>query len=780
MVHSTPRPPTPGCAGATTTRRPTFPYDELVAENGRRGQDEPEYELLDTGVFDDDRYWVVEVDYAKADPDDMCIACASPTPARTRRRCTCCRRCGSATRGRGARRRTRPRSARRRRDGDRVDHPSLGALELRRRPAPDGAAAAAAVLRQRDQRARALRRAPTAAVPEGRHQRPRRARRGRRSTRSGDGTKAAALVPADGAQPGETVELRLRLRPAQAQPAAPRRSGTAFDAVLRAAARRGRRVLRRADPGGHQPRRGAGAAAGLRRADVGQAVLPLRRRALARRRPGQPPPPPEPPARAQRAWRHIDAFDIISMPDPWEYPWFAAWDLAFHCVALAHVDPAFAKYQLLLLCREWYLHPNGALPAYEWAFGDVNPPVHAWAALRGLRDRRRPRPRVPGADLRQAAAELHLVGQPQGRRRRQPVRGRLPRPGQHRPVRPLAPARRRRLEQSDGTAWMAMYCLNLLEIAPMLGRARPRATTTWRPSSSSTSRYIADAHATTRACGTRRTASTTTCCARPTAQRAAARCARWSACCRCSRTDGARRAASRGRRAVQQAFARFARAADQRPTVVRERGQLAPASRQRRCCSAWSGRSGSLRILARCSTRRSSCRRTGCARCPRAHLDQPFTIELGGYDRTVGYEPAESTTRHVRRQLQLARAGLDPGELPGRLRRCGATPRFFGDDLTVEYPTGSGRAAPLGEIADDLGSRLISLFRAGRRRPAARATAAVDTLQNDPDWQRHLLFHEYFHGDNGAGLGATHQTGWTGLRRRPRSAAGATDDGAAQ
>ena len=141
-------------------------------------------------------------------------------------------------------------------------------------------------------------------------------------------------------------------------------------------------------------------------------------------------------------WRNFDAFDIMSMPDKWEYPWFAAWDLAFHCVTLAHVDPAFAKYQLILLCREWFQHPNGALPAYEWDFDDVNPPVQAWAALEvfaidGGRD---------FAFLSRIFDKL-LVNftwwvNRQDARRQQPVRGRLSRTRQYRPARPLAPAAR--------------------------------------------------------------------------------------------------------------------------------------------------------------------------------------------------------------------------------------------------------------------------------------------------------------------------------------------------
>ena len=183
---------------------------------------------------------------------------------------------------------------------------------------------------------------------------------------------------------------------------------------------------------------------------VVQAVLPLRRRAVADGDPGQP-------AAARRrlqgrngGWRHLDNHDVISMPDPWEYPWYAAWDLAFHCVALAHLDPAFAKEQLILLCREWYMHPNGQLPAYEWNFSDVNPPVQAWAALRvfeiDLAARRRGDPDAePDLDFLERIFHKLLLNFTWWVNRKdaagqQRVRGRLPRPGQHRPVRPLQAA----------------------------------------------------------------------------------------------------------------------------------------------------------------------------------------------------------------------------------------------------------------------------------------------------------------------------------------------------
>ena len=195
-----------------------------------------------------------------------------------------------------------------------------------------------------------------------------------------------------------------------------------------------------------------------------QAVLPLRRRATgstatrrSRRRPT-----------ARRHGRnarlaHLHNADVLSMPDKWEYPWFAAWDLAFHCVPLALVDPEFAKEQLILLLRERYMHPNGQLPAYEWEFGDVNPPVHAWAALARLQDREaahaaRGDRDVPRARLPQAAPQLHLVGEPQGRGRQQRLRGRLPRARQHRRLRPQRAAARPAATSSSPTRPAGWRC----------------------------------------------------------------------------------------------------------------------------------------------------------------------------------------------------------------------------------------------------------------------------------------------------------------------------------
>ena len=429
----------------------------------RRSKLEPEYELLDTGIFDDDRYWIVEVHYAKADPTDILAritvrnvgpeAADAPRPADA---LVPQRVVVGSRRRRG--RRSRP-DGRRRRD-PRVAPGARRRTSSTSAPAPDGDAARAAVLRERDERAADLR--------DGR--RPRRGPRTASTTTSwrgaatvnpdGTGTKAAAWYRL-------TVAARRDRRAAAAAPAAAaeraaaaraRPSGLLGDVVRRRRCAQprggGRRVLRRTCAG---PDATDDEAMIMRQAFAGHAVEQAVLRATtspagstATR--ASPPPPAERLTGRNAGWRHFDAADILSMPDKWEYPWFAAWDLAFHAITLAHVDPAFAKYQLLVMCREWFQHPNGALPAYEWSFDDVNPPVHALAALAVWQIDGAPGHRVPRADLPQAAAQLHVVAQPRGRRGQRPVLGRLPGARQPERLRPVAPAggRQARAVRRDG------------------------------------------------------------------------------------------------------------------------------------------------------------------------------------------------------------------------------------------------------------------------------------------------------------------------------------------
>ena len=425
-----------------------FPYEDLIAENGRRSRLEPEYELLDTGIFDDDRYWIVEVEYAKADPTDILaritVRNAGPEAATIHVLPTLWFRNEWSWDARA----TRPALSAPRGAGPILaSHPVLGDYELHVGSGPDGCAAGPAVLRERDERPADLRIGGDDAVAEGRDQRPRRCRVGDGQP-GADRHEGGRLVPADAWLPARpprsaSASARDRRRGRRARPPKGDLLAADFDDTMTA---------RRAEADAFY--------ADLRRADATDDEAMVMRQAFAGMLwskqyyaydvarwldgdPSSPPPPPERLTGRNSSWRHFDAADILSMPDKWEYPWFAAWDLAFHAVTLAHVDPAFAKYQLLVMCREWFQHPNGALPAYEWSFDDVNPPVHALAAMEVWRIDGRRDTEFLDPDLPQAAAELHVVAEPRGRRGQRPVLGRLPRARQ--PERPgsFAPAGRR-------------------------------------------------------------------------------------------------------------------------------------------------------------------------------------------------------------------------------------------------------------------------------------------------------------------------------------------------
>src|SRR4051794_13251912 len=345
-----------------------FPYGELVAENARRGRLDPEYELLDTGAFDGDRYWIVETDYAKADPHDLLLTvrvCNAGPEADTLHvlptlwyRNTWSWEEGSP----------RPEL---RSDGGRIltDHPLFGPLEVFSDGSP------ALLFCENETNARRL-------FGGAEHPRPKdgigdHVVGGAATVDQRSGTKAAFWHRVQ-VGPGETVTLRLRLRPATGNGTDP---WADFDAVAATRQAEADAFYAELTPDDATPDE-----ARVLRQSLASLLWSKQLYAYNVSRwldgdPAQPAPPASRRAGRNAGWRSFDAFDLMSMPDTWEYPWFAAWDSAFHCVALAHVDPAFAKYQLILLCREWFQHPNGALPAYEWDFGDVNPPVQAWAVL---------------------------------------------------------------------------------------------------------------------------------------------------------------------------------------------------------------------------------------------------------------------------------------------------------------------------------------------------------------------------------------------------------------
>ncbi len=717
-----------------------FPYERLVGENGARSRLDPELELLDTGILDDNRYWDVTADYAKAGPDDICgrvrVRNAGPDDVTLHVLPTLRFR---NTWSWGLDDRT-PVIA----DKDAAlvaEHHDLGRLVL------VGDGAPARLFCDNESNARRLwgvdgpdfpkdgiadhvvLGAPTV-NPEG------------------TGTKAALWYRLTVAA-GETAEIRLRLSPdgagvdddwARAMADREREADEFYAAVAPEGTNADEaRVLRQALAGMIWSKQ-------FFHFDVDRWLD------------GDPALPPPPPGRQRgrnHEWRHLNNADVISMPDTWEYPWYAAWDLAFHCVPLAIVDPQFAKDQLLLLCREWYMHPNGQLPAYEWAFGDVNPPVHAWAALRVFElDGRRDheflarlfhklllnftwwvnRKDAAGMNVFEGGfLGLDNIG-PIDRSAQLPVEGRL--------------------AQADGTAWMAMYCLNLLEIALVLAEHDPvyedMATKFLEHfayiATASESLWDEDAgfyhdvlHLTDggkvplpvrSVVGLLPLAATTTL-GSATLQRLpdfAGR-MRWFA-------------------EHKPAFAAAIARTHDRDGAEGHLLSVVPPERL-------------PRILAVMLDEDEFLSPHGLRALSARHRGEPFSVDLAGVKYSVDYEPAESTT------------GLFGGNSNWRgpvwfpvnhllVEAVERFARFYGDDVTVECPTGSGQRRTLSDVADELSRRLIATFLDGPegRRPVF---GSAEQLQRDPALHDRLLFHEYFHGDTGAGLGASHQTGWTGL-----------------
>ena len=383
-----------------------FPYEQLV-DHGRGLQD-PELELLDTGVFDDDRYWSVDVTYAKASPTEVLMrielenhgpdeATLHVLPSLWFRNIWSYGDDGSRPRIEG--------------DGPALtvaDH-RLAGYRLDGAPGPDGSLPEALLCENESNAPRVFGAAATTPYPkDGINDHV--VSGAATVNPDGVGTKGALWYRVTVAAGGK-AELRLRLR--QTDDGSDW-AGDAFADVVTAREQDADEFYTAIAPDDTPPGAAADSPAGVCRARVEQADLPVQRRPLARRGPGSPTPPEAHKHGRNSDWRHLDSFDVLAMPDPWEYPWFAAWDLGFHAIPWAHLDPAFAKYQLVVLLREWFQHPNGALPAYEWNFDDVNPPVHVMAALRvyaidGGNDRE-----FLERIFQKLLDQLHLVAQPRG------------------------------------------------------------------------------------------------------------------------------------------------------------------------------------------------------------------------------------------------------------------------------------------------------------------------------------------------------------------------------
>ncbi len=482
--------------------------------------------------------------------------------------------------------------------------------------------------------------------------------------------------------------------------------------------------------------------------------------------PTQPTPPSGREHGRNAQWPQLYNADVISMPDKWEYPWYAAWDLAFHCVPLALVDSEFAKEQLLLLLREWYMHPNGQLPAYEWAFGDVNPPVHAWAAWRVYKMEKKRRGVGDREFLERIFHKLLLNftwwvnrKDAEGMNVFQGGFLGLDNIGCFDRSAPLPAGGH--LEQSDGTSWMGMYTLNMLAIAMELAREDATyedvASKFWEHFL-----YIANAM---NNIGQERISL-------------------WD------EEDGfyydvlhlenGEHFPLKVRSMVgliplfavetlePDTLARLPGFARRLEWFIRHRQNLTanvacmrtPGSDERRLLSIVD-QSRLRRVLQVMLDEREFLSPYGIRAVSRVHLDRPYSLVLAGSEHSVGYEPGESST------------GLFGGNsnwrgpiwFPVNFLIVESLQRFhhyLGPEFTVECPTGSGVFMTLAEVADEISRRLTSTF---LREPDGRRPVhgENDQFRDDPHWRDLILFYEYFHGDNGRGVGASHQTGWTGL-----------------
>ncbi len=738
-----------------------FPYDDLIAENARRSRLEPEYELIDTGAFDDDRYWIVEVDYAKDEPSDLLMTVrvtnAGPEPATLHVLPTAWFR-NTWSWDHDA---PKPSMAATHDDRILIEHPVLGPLELVAAPAPDGSAPRLAFCENETNTARLYGTTPLTPYPkDGINDHV----VGGLDTVNPDrqGTKASLWYRLEIAS-GQTAELRLRLRPAGGQDRAEALGGDFEDVVRRRRAEADEFYAEMTPADASADR-----AAVMRQAFAGMLwSKQLYDYDVSRWLAGDPTQVPPPASRRtgrNARWLTFQSFDIMSMPDKWEYPWFAAWDLGFHCVSLAHVDPAFAKYQLLLLCREWFQHPNGALPAYEWDFSDVNPPVQAWAALEVFA--------IDGGkdldflsrvfdkllvnftwwvNLEDADGSNLFEGGFLGLDNIGPIdRSHLPVGGM--------------LQQSDATGWMAFYALAMASMASILNR------TGSRPATDLVVKFLEhfaairtamegqgvwdDAHGFY--CDTLTTPDGTTV---PVAVRSMVGIIPLLAAAVIDEGVVARA------QTVGKAFARLidpdgnARLGDL-VGLQRTSGAADTAGGERFLLSVVS-EDHLRRLLAKLFDEDEFLSPYGLRALSAYHRDHPYRIDVEGYSATVDYEPAESTTAMFGGNSNWR----GPIWFPLNYLMVSALERYhqyFGPDFRVEYPTGSGTELTLDQIAEDLQQRLISLFLVGPdgRRPLF---GQVARFQTDPAWKDQLWFHEYFHGDDGAGLGASHQTGWTGL-----------------
>jgi hypothetical protein len=745
-----------------------YPYAELVAGNAVRPKTEPEFEITDTAAFDENRYFDLEVEYAKAGPDDILIQITAtnrgPEAARLHLLPTLWFRNTWSWGPQAEDSTVRPELKHLAEGQFAARHATLGGLQFLLDPA-NAAAFHGPLFTENETNQQRLFNSPNPqpfvkdafheAVVQGRAEAVNPAR---------VGTKAAAHYEVEIA-PGAAYVWRGRLVEKSQAPTRENAFGAAFADLFELRRQEARQFFINRipfPPESEEFRVMLQAQAGLLWT---KQFYNYEVKRWIEGDPTEPTPPPQRKRGRNHDWPHIFNRDVLSMPDSWEYPWYAAWDLAFHTVELARVDPAFAKLQLTLLLREWYMHPNGALPAYEFAFSDVNPPVHAWAAwrvykisaARGERDLyflegvfQKLLMNFTWWVNRKDSAGLNLFsGGFLG----------LDNIGVFDRSKSLGDGNS--LEQADGTAWMASYCLTMLTIA--LELAQNNAVY-----EDIASKFFEHFVAITEAINMREG------------------CGLWDA------QDGFyydRVLTSDGKQVplkvrsivgllpmianivvpgeLLNKLPNFKKRMEwflrNRPEMAHHMLRLteldAPSTTTQ--LLAIPSRDQLVRMLGYMLDENEFLSPQGIRSVSRFHRDHPYRIEWGNETLEVDYEPGTSTTSLFGGNSNWR----GPVWFPINYLLVESLERyhhFFGSSLKVECPTGSGRMMDLLEVSNEIKRRLASIFLPGQNgvRPFA---AARGKFANDPLWREHLHFHEYFHGETGCGIGAEHQTGWTSL-----------------
>ena len=735
-----------------------FPYEQLLEENKKRGRGEMEFELLDTGIFDDDRYFDVFVEYAKAGADDILIRITAtnrgPEDAKLTLLPTLWFRNTWSW------------------EGSEMDKeislespgtftaagPLLGRWNLNYEDAT-----ADALFTENETNTERLYGSAnrTPYVKDAFH----------RYVIGGEdeavnpeqrGTKAAVKIDVTVPAGGEAM-FRLRLSKQRRGASDPFKE---FESVFEKRKAEADEFYRELSPAGlstdaENVQRQAFAGMLWSKQFYHYVVREWLAGDLA-----MPSPPASRKSGRNSDWGHLFNADVISMPDKWEYPWYAAWDLAFHCIPLALVDAGFAKRQLILMLREWYMHPNGQIPAYEWAFGDVNPPVHAWAAMRVYQiDKKR-----TGKGDRKFLARVFqkLLLNFTWWVNRKDAEGNnvfeggflgLDNIGVFDRSRPLPTGGK--LAQSDGTSWMAMYCLNMLAIALELAAEddtyEDLASKFWE-------HFLFIANAMNRL-GDEGISL-------------------WDEedgfyyDVLHFHGDGNTPLKVRSMVGLIPLFAvgtiepevldrlpdfkrRLYWFIENRPDLIGNVSCMKTPGEGERRLLAVAYRERLERVLKVLLDENEFLSPHGVRALSRYHLDRPFEMRVKGEVHRVDYEPGESTS------------GLFGGNsnwrgpiwFPVNYLLIESLQRFhhyYGDGLRVECPTGSGRMMNLWEVSQEISRRLSHIFLkdAMGKRPVFGDDRK---MQEDPNFRDHVLFYEYFHGDNGRGVGASHQTGWTGL-----------------